>query len=241
MGAKTSENPTRFDEAKDEIREIIEESENGSLYTLIYVGDSYTYDVYTLVDDKEHALDALDGLKVTYGAADTADALELAKAHFAENPGVLTYFVTDTNYKQNENVTIRNVAGNGENLAVNSPSFSFVTTESGGALSIMVNAVSYGKATDATVAIYLDSASAPNLTKNVYLPGNGEETPVAFELNVPGFSSARIEIQANDVIASDNEVVIYNPASENAYSIFTYLQLVENFVLQQSELCIFRA
>ncbi|MBO5946262.1 MAG: VWA domain-containing protein [Clostridia bacterium] len=220
MGAKTEDGDTRFDDAKDEIKKIIEESENGSLYTLIYVGDSYTYDVYTLTSDKEHALSALDGLSVTYGSADTSDALELAKSHFAENPGVLTYFVTDTNYTIKDNVNVINVAGTGENFALNSPSFSFVANDGGGALSIMANAVSYGSAKDVTVDLFIDNASEPTKSQSIYLPGGGEEVAVKFDLNAAGFSSFRLVIGEQDIIASDNEIMLYNPASENAYSIF---------------------
>ena len=217
MGTAISDGKTRFDMAKDEIRTVIEKSENGGRYSLILISDSTTENVYTQIDDKEKAVEELEKLTVSRGKADTADALEDAQGFFNENNGALTYFVTDTDYDTHKNVEIINVAGSDENFAISSPSFTEVLENEKVKLTFAANVASYGSVRTLTVDFYINGEQTPLMTKTVSLSEKGKAETVTFEPEIEAFSSFRMTVRETDALPSDNEVIFYNPEAENEH------------------------
>lgn len=217
MGTAIADGKTRFDVAKDEIRTVIEKSENGGRYSLILISDSTTENVYTQIDDKEKAVEELEKLTVSRGKADTADALEDAQGFFNENNGALTYFVTDTDYDTHKNVEIINVAGSGENFAISSPSFTEVLENEKVKLTFAANVASYGSVRTLTVDFYINGEQTPLMTKTVSLSEKGKAETVTFEPEIEAFSSFRMTVRETDALPSDNEVIFYNPETENEH------------------------
>ena len=108
MNMVSDEGKTRYELGKDKIREVIEDSVDGSLYTLITVSND-TNVLYEREKDKETALALLDKAENGYGASDFGEAVVKAQEYFNEGKGVLTYIVTDKRYNDGDNVEILNV------------------------------------------------------------------------------------------------------------------------------------
>ena len=100
---------TRFEAGKQAVRDRINDAMDGSIFTLIYAGDTASV-VFERAEDKEQALLLLDELKPAHNTLRLPDALGLAQGYFNENPSLLTYLVTDTSYETAENVEVVNVA-----------------------------------------------------------------------------------------------------------------------------------
>ena len=87
------EEKSRIDIGKDEIKNIINSSADGSKYTLIYASDTARV-VYEKFDNKEKACELLEDLKPS-GVSVTYDSiLKHVQKYFNENKSMITYLVT---------------------------------------------------------------------------------------------------------------------------------------------------
>ncbi len=82
MQMQHGEDVTRFEAGKQEIAKIIEDSADGSTYTLIYIADKTTK-VYEQTDSKEVANALLEELKYSFSDTTLADAQAIAQAKCA--------------------------------------------------------------------------------------------------------------------------------------------------------------
>lgn len=204
-------NGTRFDAGKESIRSTIEGATDGSVYSLIYAGDT-TSVVFDRTENKEHALILLDELRVAQSAVDLKDATRLAQGYFDENPSVLTYLVTDTLYRINNNITLTNLARDEYNASILDASY----TLTDGKLAVTGTAISYRGTVPLTVELYVDGGEEPVATK-LYMVGDRK---TAFEISGEGIeavASVRVAIAEEDALMLDNEYVIYNQHSEASY------------------------
>ena len=204
---------TRFEAGKGEIAKIIEESVNGSLYTLVRAGDSATSVVFEREDDKEDAIEKLSSVTCDYGTSRLTDSLKLAQSYFYENRAISTYLITDKSYEKHNNIELINLADGEDNCAI----LSAVQTSDAGTTSVLVTVVSHTLDRDATVELYVDGSSEPADTKTVSLKAGKEQT-VLFELSLQGYISLSVNLKEDDALALDNEIVIYSTAGGSASS-----------------------
>lgn len=199
---------TRFDIAKDEICKIIDESGNGSDYTLIYTGSTTDF-VFEEVTDKKTAKQLVSELSVGYVSMEAADALTAAQEFFNYNPSVLTYLLTDKDFQQFDNIEIINVSEEVENYAITNVAFEL----SGSQMKITGTVISYGEEEELTVELYFDGAEEAYDSQEVLASATGED--FEFICNVTGFEFFKVSIAEEDALALDNEVVVYDVAYQN--------------------------
>ena len=108
---------TRFERGKERIASEIENASSGSLFSLIYVGDTVSV-VYEKTDNKEIANRLLNELKPAYNETSTEDALKIAQGYFNENSGLKAYFVTDKLFKISNNISIQDISKNENNCSI---------------------------------------------------------------------------------------------------------------------------
>ena len=199
---------TRFDIAKDKIRQIIDESKNGSDYTLIYSGNTTDF-IFEEVTDKNMAKELLSRLSVGYVPMDSADALEAAQDYFDYNPSVLTYLFTDKDYGESKNIEIVDVSEEVENYALTNVEYSIA----GSQLKITGTVTSYLNEKTVDVKLYYDDETTAHKTQEVTATAEGVE----FEIlsNRTTFKHFRVAIDNEDALALDNEVVVYDVESQN--------------------------
>lgn len=204
-------NETYFKAAKDEINRVINSSVDGSVYTLIYAGDT-TRVVFEKTDDKQQAKTLLEELEVSHMATDFTDAIGLAQGYFNESPATLTYFVTDTAYTDVKNIEVINVAKPVENYGLTDVYY----ISEGSTLTITGKANSYHQDADLTLELYMDDAQEAVDTLTVSVK-KGEPTVFTFTRKADSFSSLKVKIQQTDALPLDNEYVIYDVKSEDSY------------------------
>ena len=213
MNMMSEDGKTRFELAKDEVRDIIDDSMKGSLYTIIAVsGDTNV--ICERESDKEAALTLLDRLETGYGSVNFDSALRKAQSYFDENSGTLTYVFTDKKYQSTNNITLVNVSDGNNNFSVydveHEHSFS-------GELTVRGKVVSYEADAEVEIRLLVDGASKDGYTLRKSVK---KATPADFEIKVSGiksFKNASVAVTNSDNMMLDNEVVIYNVESENAY------------------------
>ena len=213
---------TRFEIGKDKIAEIIDDSMNGSTYTLICAGNS-TETIFKNVSDKYRATQILNNLSSAYTSTPLTNALQTAQNYFYENPSVKIYLITDKDYQQQSNVKIIKVCSEAENYCVTDVKYNY--TNSG--LSVSGTAISYSGDATLTVGLYFDGAETAYDEQTVNLINSSQasegfsnaaisQTSFEFVCNgINNFSSIKVAILEKDALSDDNEVIIYNVSYEN--------------------------
>lgn len=206
-----SEGETRFARAKAAIADRINTTVDGSVYTLVTVGDA-TGVVFERMTDKEQALLLLSELSATNGSADFTEAIGIAQGYFNENNACNTYLFTDKAYEKHDNIELHNFAAGEANAAVSDVAY----TLSGGILTVSGNAISYTCDATVTLKLCLDGSEAPSETLTLRL-ATGVTTPFVMECSADDFDVLSLRIEESDAQALDNAVTVYNLKSENSY------------------------
>ena len=211
MGMGT-DGDTRFDRAKNEIMSVIDDAKDGSVFSVIVVGDT-TEVIVELSDDRERIAELVSTAECSDGRVEYTDALGTAQQYFNENSSCLVYLMTDTDYKEHKNIEVVNVADAESNVSLEDLSYVILDEKN-----VMVSGrvASYGF--DGLVDV------------DVLRDGNGEsigstklqmfkDTYETFSMSVPleSFYSITVNVSANDSFAEDNTATVYNIKSENAY------------------------
>lgn len=209
---------TRFEVGKDRIAEIIEGATKGSSYTLIYSADTSSL-VYEKLTDKEEAILLLERVQAEHSTTEITDAIGIAQGYFNSNPAMLTYLVSDTHYQVGQGITQINPASSESNLSIENARY----TISSGKISLFGEIMSYGKEGAVTISltIYPTLASTteqrePATSIEVTLI-DGERVPFEIRVEESEFYSLKLQIEAEDSLALDNEVILYNVDSANSY------------------------
>lgn len=207
----TDGSTTRFERAKDEIKDVISDATDGSVYSLIVVGDS-TVTVFERIDNKKQAYSLIDGVAVSHTADSLIDAVGIAQSYFDENNGLRTYLFTDTEYLITSNINVVNVAKGESNTSLSDLSYEIKN----GKLTVRGNLSSFGVATYVDVSLYVDGSESPSYSGT--FEAGTVKTPFELYAQLSTFESLKIEVMARDALALDNEYVIYNKESESLYS-----------------------
>ena len=212
MNMVTSEGKTRFDLGKEKIKEIIDESVDGSLYTLISVSND-TFVLYEKEKSRETAVALLEKAQCGYGSSDFADAKEMAEEHCNENAAAVVCLATDKKYSALSDIQLLDVSDSKNNYALFDIEYTYSAL---GELKISGQAISYGK--DDTLEIVLsldgDDSGEHKITKNVK---KAEAVKFSFDIKADEYKAATVKITNKDSLMLDNESVIYNVKSENSY------------------------
>ena len=208
-----SGNSTRFEIGKQTVAQMIEDSVDGGVYTLICVGDTSTNVVFERENNKKKALEKLEEITASYGSADTTDALMTAQTYFDENRAAKTFFITDRDYESHNNVQIINVAGNEENYALSNPAYILKD----GLLTATVSVMSLRGDAELEIQLFVDGSETPAMT-NKETVTVGQTVTSVFEVELDDFLMLRFVIKNGDALALDNEITVYNAVSENAYT-----------------------
>ena len=203
------EEKSRIDIGKDEIKNIINSSADGSKYTLIYASDTARV-VYEKFDNKEKACELLEDLKPS-GVSVTYDSiLKHVQKYFNENKSMITYLVTDKDYQSN-NIEIINVSNDVDNYAISN--FNYIIEES--LLKINANVMSYESDTTLNVNLYIDGVLLDSKEVEVSKLTEGN---YYFETDNTDFLNISLEISNVDGLMLDNVSTIYNVEKEHNYS-----------------------
>ena len=199
---------TRFELAKSYVTDIIDDSKNGSDYTLIYSGASTQF-VFEELSDKKMAKQLVRELSVGYTSTEWSDALTAAQEYFDYNPSVLTYLITDKDFLESDNINIIDVSKAVDNSAISNVAFEL----EGSHLKICGTVTSYLGDKELTVELYFDGEQQPYAQQTVTAGEGGKD--FEFVCNKTSFGYFKVALVEDDALALDNEVVIYDVAYQN--------------------------
>lgn len=203
---------TRFDAAKEAIRARVADAMDGSIFTLVYAGES-TSVICKQTDDKEQLLLLLDELTPAYNTPRLNEAMGVAQGLFNENTGLRTVLFTDSDYETADNVEVVNIARQVENYSLSEVSY----THLGDTLTVTGRVTSFVSDAPLTLQLFVDGGETPDATTTVEAKA-GIPTVFALETSTRDFASLRVVIAEEDALALDNEFIIHNIASENSYN-----------------------
>lgn len=223
---------TRWNRGKEKISAIIEESGNGSSYTLICAGETPLV-VYSRVTDKDTAKELLEKAEPAQSTVALEKSVADVQKMFDADPAIKTYLFTDRNYIAHDNVEVVNLYDEEVNVALISAECS---VDDG--LKISGKIIAYGQDVSSSISVYLDGADTPILRNQVVEVGGvssainlsqeGEEidniiedSATSFELEIVGvtdYQSVRIVLEDSDALSSDNELVLYNVKHDTGFS-----------------------
>jgi len=202
----------RFTAGKEQIASTIEEAVDGSIFSLVYVGD-HTEMIFKDLEDKEQALFLLSELEPVYCAATMNDAVGEAQAHFNEKPSSLIYLVTDKYYETTNNMTHVDMGSNVENYAISGVTYTYVDK----LLTVNGFITSYASDETLTAELYVNGGTEP-VAIGTFVVTMGTETPFQLAARVDHFTELAVTIPEEDGFALDNTLEIFDIESENTYN-----------------------
>ncbi len=200
---------TRFELGKDKIEEIIYDSQNGSTYTLIYVGDKSRV-VYENFNDKDRAVEMLNNLEPTGVSVGIDGVLTHVQKYFNENKSLETYLVTDKNYSSSD-INIINVSNHEENYAV----YNTKTEVEGNNIKVTSSVVSYESDITLNINVFVDSTL--QTTKDVVCQ-KGVVTEFSAYVFDTEYQSLEVRITNEDNLDLDNNEILYNVEKTHDYT-----------------------
>ena len=200
---------TKLEVGIEEIEKIINDSKNGSQYTLVYAGAT-TRVIYEKLEDKEKAVELLSKLEPSGVAVSYNATLKYVQEYFNNNSSLVIYLVTDRDY-DSENVNVINVSNNDENYAVLNTNYLI----EGKNTIITGDVISYNKDTVINLDVILDDVLETTIDIEVK---KGIETSFTYNLNNVNFKKIHLNVKNEDKLMIDNENIIYNLEKEHDYS-----------------------
>lgn len=204
-----SNESSRLELGKNEIKKIISESADGSKFTLIHAGANSRV-IYEKLKDKEKAFELLDKLEASGVTVSYTNTLKYVQEYFNTNSSLLTYLVTDKDYNSS-NINVINVSNNEENYAIVDLDYKIENS----ILNINGSVISYESDTTINLGIYVNDVLEVEKEINVT---KLEETEFTYNTLNSDFSSIKVVINNNDGLSLDNSKIIYNVEKEHDYS-----------------------
>lgn len=202
---------TRFEKGKEKISAIIDDSANGSIYSLLYVGDT-TNIVYEKTESKEQATNLLSELSPVYNRENFTRALGVAQKYFDENPSAKTYLITDKPYRKTENIELIDVSASEANCGISDVKYTLL----GDKLEVVGKVTSYRKDSTLSLSLYVNDGET-SVAKATTVAKEAIPTNFYLSATVSRLSSLRVTVDNEDSLGIDNEYMLFNQRSENVY------------------------
>ena len=210
MGTLNENGLTRFEEAKKQIKDVVEKSVSGSTYTLL-VSDSNSRTICKGIKDKEIFNSLLDRVQIDYSESELGNAISLAQSLSSLNEGSRFSLYTDKDVKTIDGFTSVNVSDTNKNYAINDLRINDVKVEEKKYALFEADVISYSEDTTLEVEFFLNEKSIGTVEQEVK---QNELTTVSLELpNENGeysvYSSAKALIKNEDYLKEDSEFILY--------------------------------
>lgn len=206
----TINDKTKLEVGKEEIKQIINSSKDGSKYTLIYTGLEARV-LCEKLEDKEKAIELLDKVEVSGVTSSLTGVIKYVQEYFDNNNSLLTYLVTDHDYTS-DNINIINVSKTKENFAINEVNYIVENSN----IKINGKVVSYEKDENLNIEIYLDEQLVKEETVSVK---KNELTNFNTTIENKDFNTLKVTIKNEDSLLLDNSYILYNIDKSTEYSV----------------------
>lgn len=211
---------TRFEEAKNKIKNAVNDAPNGSTYTLI-VSDSNSRTLCKNIQDKAIFNSLLDRVEIDYGDSELESAISLAQSLASVGEGSRFTLFTDKDVKVDEGIEAFNVADTNKNYSINDLRINDIKEEELTYILLEADVISYSEDATLEVEFTLDETSLGKVEQEVK---QNEVTTFSLKLpNVEGqydnYSSLKATILNEDYLKDDSEFILYNTSDFDTTSI----------------------
>ncbi len=210
MGTLNENGLTRFEEAKKQIKDVVDGSVSGSTYTLL-VSDSNSRAICKGIKDKEIFNSLLDRVQIDYDESELGNAISLAQSLSSLNEGSRFSLYTDKDVKTIDGFTSVNVSDTNKNYAINDLRINDVKVEEKKYALFEADVISYSEDTTLEVEFFINEKSIGTVEQEVK---QNELTTVSLKLpNENGeysvYSSVKALIKNEDYLKEDSEFILY--------------------------------
>lgn len=211
---------TRFEEAKNQIKNAVNDAPNGSTFTLI-VSDSNSRTLCKNIQDKAIFNSLLDRVEIDYGDSELESAISLAQSLASVGEGSRFTLYTDKDVKVDEGIEAFNVADTNKNYSINDLRINDIKEEELTYILLEADVISYSEDATLEVEFTLDETSLGKVEQEVK---QNEVTTFSLKLpNVEGqydnYSSLKATILNEDYLKDDSEFILYNTSDFDTTSI----------------------
>lgn len=212
------EGKTRFELALEEITSLINNSRDGSKYTLIEQNKSSSI-LYSYLESKEKAKTELNRLSPTTLNIDEVEAISLAQELFKEDSSFEVYYFTDKEYAKQENITVINCSNNEYNASIKNCSYKIVNDS----FVIEGSFISYSETRDIEVQLIVPDTLKNDeedkiLASKIITANQNEDTLFSFTVPLDNYAYFLVLLNVEDSLEYDNYYYLFGNDSNGEFT-----------------------
>ena len=212
------EGKTRFELALEEITSLINNSRDGSKYTLIEQNKSSSI-LYSYLESKEKAKTELNRLSPTTLNIDEVEAISLAQELFKEDSSFEVYYFTDKEYAKQENITVINCSNNEYNASIKNCSYEIVNDS----FVIEGSFISYSETRDIEVQLIVPDTLKNDeedkiLASKIITANQNEDTLFSFTVPLDNYAYFLVLLNVEDSLEYDNYYYLFGNDSNGEFT-----------------------
>ena len=220
MGIENEDGLTRFEKAKELIKEDVENATSGSTFTLV-VSDSNSRTICKNIEDKDIFNSILSRVEIDYGESELKNAISLAQSLSSEGEGSKFSLYTDKEVKVEDGLETFNVADTSKNYAISDLRVSAIEENETPAILLEADVNSFNEDTELEVEFFLNDESLKTVKGEVK---KNELATLSLKItdNIDKFanySSIKAQILNEDYLKEDSEFIIYNSTDFDTTSV----------------------
>ena len=212
MKSADDDTKTKFDVAKEKIKDVVANSTNGCTFSLI-LADSSTKAVCQNISDVDIFNSFIDNAVIDDNNSNLDNALSIAQSMVSENKGSLCYIATDETIDLGENpgdnLKVLDVSSKDNNYAIKDLEYSYDSRKK--VMTLKTKVISYAEDTEIKVEFFVNDKSLGQKRLNVE---KGKLSDVSVDIadlagNYKTYESIKASVLNEDKLPEDNDYYLY--------------------------------
>lgn len=212
MKSADDDTKTKFDVAKEKIKDVVANSTNGCTFSLI-LADSSTKAVCQNISDVDIFNSFIDNAVIDDNNSNLDNALSIAQSMVSENKGSLCYIATDETIDLGENpgdnLKVLDVSSKDNNYAIKDLEYSYDSRKK--VMTLKTKVISYAEDTEIKVEFFVNDKSLGQKRLNVE---KGKLSDISVDIadlagNYKTYESIKASVLNEDKLPEDNDYYLY--------------------------------
>lgn len=212
MKSADDDTKTKFDVAKEKIKDVVANSTNGCTFSLI-LADSSTKAVCQNISDVDIFNSFIDNAEIDDNNSNLDNALSIAQSMVSENKGSLCYIATDETIDLGENpgdnLKVLDVSSKDNNYAIKDLEYSYDSRKK--VMTLKTKVISYAEDTEIKVEFFVNNKSLGQKRLNVE---KGKLSDISADIpdlagNYKTYESIKASVLNEDKLLEDNDYYLY--------------------------------
>lgn len=212
MKSADDDTKTKFDVAKEKIKDVVANSTNGCTFSLI-LADSSTKAVCQNISDVDIFNSFIDNAVIDDNNSSLDNALSIVQSMVSENKGSLCYIATDETIDLGENpgdnLKVLDVSSKDNNYAIKDLEYSYDSRKK--VMTLKTKVISYAEDTEIKVEFFVNDKSLGQKRLNVE---KGKLSDISVDIadlagNYKTYESIKASVLNEDKLPEDNDYYLY--------------------------------